>query len=36
VWWTEVYERKAGAQNAIDTIKRNEATAPVRDRSEAA
>jgi uncharacterized protein YegP (UPF0339 family) len=33
VWWTEVYERKAGAQNAIDSIKRNAASAPVVDRA---
>jgi uncharacterized protein YegP (UPF0339 family) len=36
VWWTEVYERKAGAQNAIDSIKQNAATAPVVDRAKAA
>ena len=29
VWWTEVYEREAGAQHAIDLIRRHAATAPV-------
>src|SRR6266487_546715 len=29
VWWTEVYVHKAGAQNAIATIKRHAAAAPV-------
>jgi uncharacterized protein YegP (UPF0339 family) len=29
VWWTEVYVRKAGAQHAIDLLKRHAATAPV-------
>jgi uncharacterized protein YegP (UPF0339 family) len=36
VWWTEVYVHKAGAQNAIASIKRNGATAPVYDRAQAA
>ncbi len=36
VWWTEVYERKVGAQNAIHTIKQHAATAPVYDRAQAA
>jgi uncharacterized protein YegP (UPF0339 family) len=36
VWWTEVYVHKAGAQNAIATIKRHAATAPVYDRAKAA
>jgi uncharacterized protein YegP (UPF0339 family) len=27
VWWTEVYVSKAGAQNAIDTIRRHGSTA---------
>jgi uncharacterized protein YegP (UPF0339 family) len=27
VWWTEVYVSKAGAQNAIDTIRRHSGTA---------
>jgi uncharacterized protein YegP (UPF0339 family) len=36
VWWTEVYERKAGAQNAIASIKQHAATAPVHDRAQAA
>jgi uncharacterized protein YegP (UPF0339 family) len=27
VWWTEVYVHLAGAQNAIDTIRRNGGTA---------
>lgn len=36
VWWTEVYERKAGAQHAIDLLKKHAATAPVYDRAKAA
>ena len=36
IWWTEVYERKAGAQHAIDLIKRHAAYAPVHDRAKAA
>jgi uncharacterized protein YegP (UPF0339 family) len=36
VWWTEVYTRKAGAQNAIATIKAHAASAPVYDRAQAA
>ena len=31
VWWTEVYDRKAGAVKAIATMKREAAEAPVRD-----
>ncbi len=33
VWWTEGYTRKAGAENAIATIKRHAASAPVVDRT---
>jgi uncharacterized protein YegP (UPF0339 family) len=29
VWWTEVYVRRAGAQNAINLIKRGAGGAPV-------
>ena len=36
VWWTEVYVHKAGAENAIATIKRHALTAPVYDRAKAA
>jgi uncharacterized protein YegP (UPF0339 family) len=36
VWWTEVYERKAGAQHAIDLIKTYAASAPVIDRAKTA
>jgi uncharacterized protein YegP (UPF0339 family) len=36
VWWTEVYVHKAGAQNAIASLKANAATAPVYDRAKAA
>jgi uncharacterized protein YegP (UPF0339 family) len=32
VWWTEVYTRKAGAQNAIN-IAKGSASAPVYDES---
>lgn len=30
VWWTEVYSRQAGAQNAIDMVKRGASGAPQR------
>jgi len=30
VWWTEVYVHKAGAENAIRTIRNHAGTAPVR------
>lgn len=33
VWWTEVYVRKQGAQEAIDFAKRYAPGAPVYDRS---
>jgi uncharacterized protein YegP (UPF0339 family) len=33
VWWTEVYQRKAGAQHAIDLMKKHAASAPVVDRA---
>lgn len=36
VWWTEVYVQKAGAQNAIATLKAHAPTAPVYDRAAAA
>jgi uncharacterized protein YegP (UPF0339 family) len=36
VWWTEVYKYKAGAENAIASIKRHAATAPIYDRVKAA
>jgi uncharacterized protein YegP (UPF0339 family) len=36
VWWTEVYVHKAGAVNAIRTIKQHAFTAPVNDRAKAA
>jgi uncharacterized protein YegP (UPF0339 family) len=36
VWWTEVYVHKAGALSAIASIKRNAASAPLRDRAQAA
>jgi uncharacterized protein YegP (UPF0339 family) len=36
VWWTEVYETKAGAKNAIATLKYHAAGAPVYDRAQAA
>lgn len=36
VWWTEVYVHKAGALNAVKTIKQHGASAPVYDRAQAA
>jgi uncharacterized protein YegP (UPF0339 family) len=33
VWWTEVYTYKSGAQNAINLMKTDAATAPVYDRT---
>lgn len=33
VWWTEAYERKAGALNAIRLIQTEAANAQVRDRA---
>lgn len=36
VWWTEIYVHKAGAQNAIATLKAHAPTAPVYDRAAAA
>jgi uncharacterized protein YegP (UPF0339 family) len=30
VWWTEVYVTRWGAQNAIDSIRRDGGSAPVR------
>ena len=29
VWWTEVYVHRAGAQNAIDTIRRHGGSAQI-------
>jgi uncharacterized protein YegP (UPF0339 family) len=36
VWWTQTYDEKASAAQAIALIKRNAATAPVYDRAKAA
>jgi uncharacterized protein YegP (UPF0339 family) len=36
VWWTQTYERKQSAQDAIDLIKRHASTAPVYDQTKAA
>lgn len=33
VWWTEGYSSKASAQNAIDSILKNAAGAPIDDNS---
>lgn len=33
VWWTEAYERKAGAENAIRLLQKEAATARVLDRA---
>jgi uncharacterized protein YegP (UPF0339 family) len=30
VWWTEVYVNRAGAENAINMVRRGAAGAPVR------
>jgi uncharacterized protein YegP (UPF0339 family) len=36
VWWTETYVRKAGAEAAIASLRRNAATAPLVDEAKAA
>jgi uncharacterized protein YegP (UPF0339 family) len=36
VWWTETYVHKLGAQNAIASLRRNAATAPLIDEAKAA
>jgi uncharacterized protein YegP (UPF0339 family) len=36
VWWTEVYERKAGALHAINLMKQYAPSAPVIDRAKQA
>lgn len=33
IFWTEGYSSKSGAQNAIESIKKNGPTAPVEDKS---
>jgi uncharacterized protein YegP (UPF0339 family) len=33
VWWTEAYERKAGAENAIRLLQAEAASAQVQDRT---
>jgi uncharacterized protein YegP (UPF0339 family) len=36
VWWTEVYTHKAGAENAIASVKQHGPSATVLDRAQAA